>query len=120
VVVGLTVKQGERVVGTATMAGTVMMSVADLSNMEIRVVDAAGRRVLGAVQTIDVQVSGTGALAVVDSGDIRDITPVQSGRRKVFEGRMLAIVRAGTVAGSVIVRASAQGLKPAEIALIVR
>jgi len=34
VVVGLTVKQGERVVGTATMAGTVMMSVADLSNME--------------------------------------------------------------------------------------
>jgi len=34
VVVGLSVKQGERVVGTATMAGTVMMSVADLSNME--------------------------------------------------------------------------------------
>ena len=34
VVVGLTVKLGERVVGTATMAGTVMMSVADLSNME--------------------------------------------------------------------------------------
>jgi len=34
VVVGLAVKQGERVVGTATMAGTVMMSVADLSNME--------------------------------------------------------------------------------------
>ncbi|HTB06855.1 MAG TPA: efflux RND transporter periplasmic adaptor subunit [Bacteroidia bacterium] len=34
VVVGLTVKQGESVVGTATMAGTVMMSIADLSNME--------------------------------------------------------------------------------------
>ncbi|MGP8217347.1 MAG: efflux RND transporter periplasmic adaptor subunit, partial [Bacteroidia bacterium] len=34
VVVGLAVKLGERVVGTATMAGTVMMSVADLSNME--------------------------------------------------------------------------------------
>lgn len=34
VVVGLSVKLGERVVGTAQMAGTVMMSVADLSNME--------------------------------------------------------------------------------------
>lgn len=34
VVVGLVVKQGERVVGTAQMAGTEMMSVADLSNME--------------------------------------------------------------------------------------
>ncbi len=34
VIVGLVVKQGERVVGTAQMAGTDMMSVADLSNME--------------------------------------------------------------------------------------
>jgi HlyD family secretion protein len=34
VVVGLLVKKGERVVGTAQFAGTEMMSVADLSNME--------------------------------------------------------------------------------------
>lgn len=34
VVVGLAVKEGERVVGTAQMAGTEMMSIADLSNME--------------------------------------------------------------------------------------
>ena len=34
VVVGMLVKAGERVVGTAQMAGTEMMSVADLSNME--------------------------------------------------------------------------------------
>jgi len=34
IVVGMLVKQGERVVGTAQMAGTEMMSVADLSNME--------------------------------------------------------------------------------------
>lgn len=34
VIVGLQVKQGERVVGTDEMAGTEMMSVADLSNME--------------------------------------------------------------------------------------
>lgn len=34
VVVGMLVKQGERVVGTAMMTGTEMMSVADLSNME--------------------------------------------------------------------------------------
>jgi HlyD family secretion protein len=33
----LTVKQGERVVGTAQMAGTEMMRVADLSTMEVRV-----------------------------------------------------------------------------------
>jgi hypothetical protein len=100
--------------------GTLRADGADLSNIEIRVVDPVGRRVLGAVQTVDVQVSGAGALAAVDSGDIRDITPVQSGRRKVFEGRMLAIVRAGTAAGSIVVRASAGGLKPAEVPLTVR
>lgn len=33
----LIVKHGERVVGTATMAGTEMLRIADLSNMEVRV-----------------------------------------------------------------------------------
>ena len=33
----LSVEQGERVVGTATMAGTEMLRIADLNNMEVRV-----------------------------------------------------------------------------------
>ena len=93
---------------------------ADVSNVEIRVVDAAGRWVHGAAQPIEVRVDGAGELAAVDSADVRDISPVQAGRRNAYEGRILAIVRAGTAAGSIVVRASAPGLKPAEFTIVVR
>jgi beta-galactosidase len=93
---------------------------ADLSNIEIRVVDAAGRRVYGAAHTIDVRVTGARELAALDSGDVRDVSPVQVGRRNAYEGRILAIVRAGAATGSIVVRASAPGLKAAELTLTVR
>jgi len=47
-----------------------------------------------------VRAAGGGELAAVDSGDVRDISPVQAGRRNAYEGRVLAIVRAGTAAGT--------------------
>ena len=93
---------------------------ADIANLEVRVLDAAGHRVAKASPEIRMQVSGAGALAAVDSSDILDITPVQSSQRKAYEGRILAIVRAATSAGSIKVRASADGLKPAEVTLTVR
>jgi beta-galactosidase len=93
---------------------------ADMASVEIRVVDAAGRLVHGAAQAIEVQATGAGELAAVDSGDMRDTSPVQAGRRNAYEGRILAIVRAGAVAGRIVVRASAPGLKAGEITLTVR
>jgi hypothetical protein len=92
----------------------------DLANVEIRVVDADGRRVYGADSTIEVQVSGGGELAAVDSGDPADMNPVQANHRKVWQGRVLAIVRAGAAAGTITVRASAAGLKPGEATVAVK
>jgi len=92
----------------------------DLANVEIRVVDAEGRRVYGADSTIEVQVSGAGDLAAVDSGDPADMNPVQASHRKAWQGRVLAIVRAGTAAGTITVRASASGLKAGEAAVGVK
>ncbi len=92
----------------------------DLANIEIRVVDAAGRRVFAGEALIEVQVSGSGELAAVDSGNPRDVTPVQSNRRAAFEGRMLAIVRPGGQAGEMVVRVSAAGLKSGEARLHVQ
>ena len=88
---------------------------ADLANLEVRVVDAAGRRVPTADADIAVEVRGAAALAAMDSGNARDITPVQAGHRAAYEGRVLAIVRASRAAGKAVVRAAAPGLKPAEI-----
>jgi hypothetical protein len=93
---------------------------ADLSHIEIRVVDAAGRRVPDAGQSIQVQVRGAGALAAMDSGNPRDVTPVQADHRNAYEGRALAIVRSGAHAGQLVVDASAPGVKPAEVTIPVQ
>jgi beta-galactosidase len=92
---------------------------ADLASIEIRVVDTAGRRVHDATEPIDVQVTGAGTLVAVDSADIRDIGPVQSNRRAPYEGRALALVRAGTGAGTIVISARSSELK-GEIILTVR
>ena len=92
----------------------------DLSHVAIQVVDAEGRRAYLADATVEVQVSGSGELAALDSGDIRDVSPVQANHRKVYEGHALAIVRAGAAAGKITVRASAPGLQSAEMVLAVR
>lgn len=81
----------------------------DGDNVEIRVVDAAGHRVVNARQPISVKVEG-GESVALDSGDIRDLTPVDAGHRNAYEGRILAIVRGS---GSVVMHATAPGLKAA-------
>lgn len=96
------------------------MNGADLASIEIRVVDAAGHRVFGAALPVVVEVTGSGELAALDSGDPRDVTPVQAGHRNAYQGRILALVRAGAAAGTVTVRASADGLPAAELRLTVR
>ena len=91
----------------------------DIANIEVRVVDAEGRRVYHGDTPVDVTVSG-GVLAALDSGDLRDVSSAQSGRRKVYQGRALAIVRAGRNAGTITVRASAPGLQGETLTLHAR
>src|SRR5208283_5051231 len=57
----------------------------DLSHVTIQVVDAEGHRVYLANTTVEVQVGGSGELVALDSGDIRDVSPVQGNHRKVYE-----------------------------------
>jgi beta-galactosidase len=92
----------------------------DFASIEIRVVDAAGRRVFDAQQPIEIQVTGAGSLVAVDSGDIRDTNPVQAAHRKPYEGRILALVRAGSSPGTITVRATSAGVKAGEIRMITR
>ena len=84
---------------------------ASLSHLEIRFVDAAGRRVATAAGTIAVEVTGMGELVAMDSANPTDITPVAAGQRAPFDGRVLAIVRSGRKAGSLLVRATAGSLR---------
>jgi hypothetical protein len=92
----------------------------DLSHVAIRIVDAAGRRVYLAGVTVEVEVSGAGELAALDSGDLADLSPVRANRRRTYQGRALAIVRAGKAPGRIAIRVSAPGLPPAELAIAVQ
>jgi len=92
----------------------------DLAHIEVRVVDAQGRRVPGADQRVEFLVRGAGRLMAVDNADVHDLSPVQANGRRVWQGRALAIVRSGREAGTVTVRASAPGIKAAEATLPVR
>jgi beta-galactosidase len=92
----------------------------DLASVTVQVVDAQGRPVFGAGSDVEVQVSGPGELAALDTGDLRDISPVAANHRKVYEGRALAMVRAGVEMGKVTVRVAAPGLVAAEVALTVK
>jgi len=91
----------------------------DVANFEIRLLDAQGRTVYTADPEITAEVSGAGELAALDTGDLRDVTPVQSGRRKPYEGRALAIVRA-VGPGRIALRVSAPGLRGAEQTITVK
>lgn len=92
----------------------------EVSSVEIRVVDAEGRRVYGADLTVEAAVTGAGELAALDTSDATDVSPVQTSHRKVYQGRALAIVRAARSAGTLTLRVSAPGLSAAEAALTVK
>ncbi|MBS1857406.1 MAG: DUF4982 domain-containing protein [Acidobacteria bacterium] len=96
----------------------ILPDAVDPTHVEIRVVDAAGRRVYGATNEIAVSVSG-GELVAVDNADLRDVSPVHAGSRKAYQGRILAIVRK-PAGGAVVVKASAAGLTAGEATVTLR
>jgi beta-galactosidase len=88
-----------------------------LVSIQVRIVDAAGHRVFGAASPISVSVEGPGELVALDNSDPRDVTSVRAGHRTAYQGRILALVRTGSEAGLVTVRASADGMPAAELQL---
>jgi beta-galactosidase len=93
----------------------------DVASIEIRVEDAAGHRVVAAKEPVEIRVEATGGeLVAVDSGDQRDMSAVQTDRRRAYQGRILALVRPLPDAKSITVRASAAGVRAGEVQVAVR
>ena len=86
----------------------------DVAYVTATVVDADGVPVPDAGPAITFQVTGTGVIAAVDSGDIASIEPFQATERRAFRGQCIAIVKAKT-AGRIVVRASSPGLTNASV-----
>jgi beta-galactosidase len=87
----------------------------DLSFVTVKIADAEGRLVPRAKNPVTFEVSGPAEIAATDNGDPTDFTAFASPRRKAFNGLALVIVRSKQgEPGTITLRASAEGLAPAE------
>jgi beta-galactosidase len=89
----------------------------EVANITVEVRDANGVVVPEADNDITFDVQGCGMLLGVDNGDPFSHASYQGTSRRAFHGLALALVRAGSQAGEVRVRASADGLKNGMLAL---
>lgn len=89
----------------------------DLCFIEIGVVDVNGYPVENAMNYVQVDVDGAAFLAGLDNGDSTDYDSYKGTVRKLFNGKLLAVVQAKKESGLSKVRISGVGLITAELTL---
>lgn len=89
----------------------------DMLFLQIGAQDIDGNPVENACDRVTVEVLGAGRLVGLDNGDSTDFDSYKGVSRRLFNGKLLAMIQAGFTSGDVQVRVSAEGLKPAEITL---
>jgi beta-galactosidase len=90
----------------------------DLSYVMAEIIDADGNIIPDAdniIVTFDV--TGKGKVAGVGNGDPRDMSSFQQPMKKTYQGICLAIIRPETIPGKINIRATAEGLKEASLAI---
>ncbi len=82
----------------------------DLIFVEIRAVDEAGNFVANARNRVNIEVTGAGRLLGLDNGDSTDYEQYKGTSRRLFSGKLLAIIGATTEDGEITVTAGSPGL----------
>ena len=85
-------------------------------HLEIKALDKKGNIVPLANNQITVEVSGSGQLTGLDTGDQTSHEPYKTNDRKLFEGRARAVICANRV-GNMVVNISSPGLQSAQLML---
>ncbi len=92
----------------------------DLSYVRAEIIDSKGNIVPDADDImVNFEVTGNGKVEGVGSGNPRDISSFQQPGKKSYQGICLAIIRPETTPGKIYVRAKAEGLKKASLAISV-
>ncbi len=89
----------------------------DIAFVEISVCDENGIPVGNARNRIKIEVSGEGRLVGLDNGDSTDYDSYKGDNRRLFSGKLLAMIKSTKQGGRVTVRASSVGLESAEITI---
>lgn len=92
----------------------------DLSFVRVTILDANGVVVPDADPRVEFEVTGPGTIAGVSSGDPTSHEPFKADHRRAFNGRCQVTIQATDAAGTITLRAQADGLKPATITLKTR
>lgn len=92
----------------------------DLLFVEISMVDKDGHAVENANNRVRVDVSGSGRLAGLDNGDSTDFDSYKGNDRRLFGGKLLAVIQTKTVPGKITVTVSSYGLPDQELILWAR
>ena len=82
---------------------------------EISVQDEAGVTVANARNRIKVEVSGAGRLVGLDNGDSTDYDSFKGDNKRLFSGRLLAMIETTLEPGEIVIRAQSEGLAGAEV-----
>lgn len=91
----------------------------ELCFLTIETLDENGNPVENAADYVRVDVQGKGRLIGLDNGDSTDYDSYQSCCRKLFSGKLLAVVGAGEEPGLILVRVDGNGLEPEQISISV-
>ena len=89
----------------------------DLAFIEISSIDEQGNHVANARNRVEVRVSGAGRLVGLDNGDSTDYDQYKGISRRMFSGKLLAIVAVKQEPGVIHVDMYSKGLRPAQLDL---
>lgn len=90
----------------------------DLIFLEISMEDEDGHPVENANNRVHVQVTGAGRLLGLDNGDSTDVDPYKGTSRRLFSGKLMAIIGSTLEAGTVQVEVSSIGMDPKSMAFV--
>ncbi len=85
----------------------------DLAFVTVEVTDGNGVLRPDATPPVKLAVSGPGTIIGVGNGDMTSLESYQANPHHAFEGRLLAVIRAGREAGTIRIDASAPGFPDA-------
>ncbi|MBT2289187.1 DUF4982 domain-containing protein [Paenibacillus albidus] len=89
----------------------------DLIFVTITTVDEEGRTVENANNRVQVTVEGAGRLVGLDNGDSTDYEAYKGVSRRLFSGKLLAVIASTLEAGPIILRCTSPGLAAGELSL---
>ncbi|WP_202903372.1 sugar-binding domain-containing protein [Gorillibacterium massiliense] len=89
----------------------------DLIFVEISAKDAEGNQVENANNRVQLCVEGPGRLIGLDNGDSTDYEPYKGTSRRLFSGKLLAVIASTGESGTVTVRVTSPGIEAGEAVL---